>query len=151
MSARRKVTSTSLVVPAKESRKDRRARVVAERALLRESRKAEAAERATLRAAYRDTEKVRRAVPASGEDRRASLRSSRRLTLPVHRATTTNLAGAYLFQAEGGLGSEGVLIGTEVYSNGSFFYDPWVLYDSGVLTNPNIFLVGEIGSGKSAL
>lgn len=146
-----KVTAASLVVPAKETRKQRRTRLAAERGLLSEARHVEDAERAALRQAYRDADRVRRAVPAAGDNRPAALRSSRRLVLPAHRATTTNLAGLYLFQAEGGLGSDGVLVGTEVYSNGSFFYDPWVLYDAGALTNPNVFLVGEIGSGKSAL
>jgi len=30
-------------------------------------------------------------------------------------------------------------------------YDPWVLYRAGVLTNPNVLLVGVISTGKSAL
>ena len=30
-------------------------------------------------------------------------------------------------------------------------YDPWVLYSSGVLTNPNCLLAGVVGRGKSTL
>ncbi|WP_399552373.1 ATP-binding protein [uncultured Cellulomonas sp.] len=36
-------------------------------------------------------------------------------------------------------------------SGGAFVYDPWVLYQQGVLTNPNVLLAGVIGTGKSAL
>lgn len=50
------------------------------------------------------------------------------------------LSFAYPFLAEAGLGSDGVLIGRDTYSGGSFVYDPWVLYRDGVLTNPNVVL-----------
>jgi hypothetical protein len=145
------LSTTSLVVPPKETRTQRRTRIAAERDLLTESLQENAQANAAALAAERETARLRHAIPAAGENRRSALRSQRRLILPAHRATTSNLGGIYLFQAEGGLGSAGVLAGTEVYTNGSFFYDPWVLYENGGLTNPNIFLVGEIGSGKSAL
>jgi type IV secretory pathway VirB4 component len=76
----------------------------------------------------------------------------RRLPLLVdcHRATTRILRIAYPFLAEGGLGTEGTYIGNDVFSGGSFVYDPWVLYQSRVLTNPNLLLAGVIGSGKSS-
>ena len=45
----------------------------------------------------------------------------------------------------------GCLIGQDAWSGTAFCYDPWVLYQQGVLTNPNIFLAGQIGRGKSAL
>jgi type IV secretory pathway VirB4 component len=32
---------------------------------------------------------------------------------------------------------------------GSFCFDPWELYRRGVLTNPNILVVGQLGRGKS--
>jgi type IV secretory pathway VirB4 component len=75
----------------------------------------------------------------------------RRLRVPPHRATSEILAGAYPFLAEEGLGSAGILIGQDAWSGTSFCYDPWVLYQRGVLTNPNIVLAGQIGRGKSAL
>ena len=31
-----------------------------------------------------------------------------------------------------------------------FFYDPFRLYRAGLLTNPNMLVVGQIGRGKSA-
>jgi type IV secretory pathway VirB4 component len=61
------------------------------------------------------------------------------------------LAGAYPFLAEEGLGSEGALIGQDAWSGTAFCYDPWELYRKGILTNPNIFLAGQIGRGKSTL
>jgi hypothetical protein len=77
---------------------------------------------------------------------------ARRLPLLVdsHRATTRILQVAYPFLAEGGLGAEGTYIGADVFSGGSFVYDPWVLYQDRVITNPNVLLAGVIGSGKSS-
>ncbi|PZF80386.1 ATP-binding protein, partial [Jiangella anatolica] len=49
------------------------------------------------------------------------------------------------------LGSEGVFVGQDLYSGGSFVYDPWVLYARGVLTAPNVVIAGIVGSGKSSL
>ncbi len=151
MTRQRKVATTSLMVPARESFAERRARAAAERELQRHARHSDTAEAAARREAEADEHRVRQLMPAAGENRPYALRTRRRFRLAVHRATTRNLGGLYLFQAEGGLGADGMLIGTEVYTSGSFFFDPWVLYEAGVLTNPNIFLVGEIGSGKSAL
>ena len=68
-----------------------------------------------------------------------------------HRATSDVLAVAYPFLAEEGLGSSGVLIGVDYWSGTAFVFDPWVLYDRKVLTNPNILLAGQIGRGKSML
>ena len=52
------------------------------------------------------------------------------------------MAGAYPFVAEGGLGSDGVFVGQDLYSGGSFVYDPWVLYARGIITAPNVVLAG---------
>lgn len=91
-------------------------------------------------------------LPKGGEPGPAALRSYRRFAVrPPHRATSAVLSFAYPFLAEAGLGSEGILIGRDTYSGGSFVYDPWVLYRDGVLTNPNMLLAGVIGTGKSAL
>jgi hypothetical protein len=70
--------------------------------------------------------------------------------LPAHQDTSATLAGAYPFLAEGGLGG-GVFVGQDLYSGGSFVYDPWVLYQGGVITAPNVVLAGIVGAGKSAL
>jgi len=67
---------------------------------------------------------------------------------PSHRATTAHLQAAYPFVGEGGLGAEGALIGRDILG-GSFCFDPWALYRRGILTNPNVLVVGQVGRGKS--
>jgi hypothetical protein len=68
---------------------------------------------------------------------------------PAHRATTAHLQAAYPFVAEGGLGTRGTYLGRDLFG-GAFSYDPWELYGSGVLTNPNMLVLGQIGRGKSS-
>jgi len=65
-----------------------------------------------------------------------------------HRATTAHLQAVYPFVSEGGLGEAGPLIGRDLLG-GPFCFDPWELYRTGVLTNPNVLVVGQIGRGKS--
>jgi hypothetical protein len=73
------------------------------------------------------------------------------LRLPRHRATTAHLCSAYPFQAEGGLGAAGVWLGTNVLTGGgAFAWDPFDAYRAGLVTNPNVVLAGEPGTGKSA-
>jgi len=67
----------------------------------------------------------------------------------AHVATTRHLCAAYPLVCEAGLGAEGVLVGRDLLG-GAFVYDPFALYRSGVLTNPNVLVVGQIGRGKSA-
>ncbi|MCL2464722.1 MAG: ATP-binding protein, partial [Micrococcales bacterium] len=90
-------------------------------------------------------------LPATGDTGPAALRIPGQLRLPQHQDTTATLAGAYPFLAEGGLGSEGVFVGQDMFGGSSFVYDPWVLYRNGVITAPNIVLAGIVGSGKSSL
>ncbi|MFT4082115.1 MAG: ATP-binding protein [Nocardioides sp.] len=90
-------------------------------------------------------------MPRSGEPGPAGLRTWRRFRLPAHQDTSAALAGAYPFLAEGGLGSNGVLIGQDLYSGGSFVYDPWELYAQGLITAPNLVVAGIVGAGKSSL
>jgi hypothetical protein len=77
-------------------------------------------------------------------------RVSREARLQAHRATTAHLQGAYPFVAEGGLGARGSYVGRDLFG-GSFCFDPWELYAEGVLQNPNILVIGSIGSRKSTL
>jgi hypothetical protein len=65
-----------------------------------------------------------------------------------HRATTAHLQAVYPFVSEGGLGGQGPLIGRDLFG-GSFCFDPWALYRRGVLTNPNLLVIGQVGRGKS--
>ena len=66
-----------------------------------------------------------------------------------HRVSSAHLQAAYPFVAEGGLGSRGVYVGRDLHG-GSFVYDPWELYGRE-LTDPNMVLVGHVGSAKSSL
>ena len=69
--------------------------------------------------------------------------------LPAHVTTTRHLCAAYPLAAEAGLGHRGVLVGRDVLG-GSFVYDPFALYRAGVVTNPNMVVIGQIGRGKSS-
>lgn len=71
------------------------------------------------------------------------------MTPPAHRVTTAHLGAAYPFICEGGLGADGALIGEDLLG-GWFVYDPFELYARGILTNPNMVVLGQIGRGKSA-
>ena len=75
---------------------------------------------------------------------------SPRPRVPAHVATTRHLCAAYPLVSEAGLGHDGVLIGRDVLG-GSFVYDPFALYRQGVVTNPNMVVIGQIGRGKSSL
>ena len=105
------------------------------------------AEGETLRAEQRQAA----FLPKGGEAGPMAGRTYRRLKVAPHRTTSEVLAGAYPFLAEEGLGSEGALIGQDSWSGTAFCFDPWDLYRRGSLTNPNIFLAGQIGRGKSTL
>jgi hypothetical protein len=143
--------SAVLVSPGRERRRDRRIRRGAARSLLvedRESGKAAARAKADELAAERRATVV---LPKGGEPGPAALRTAGRLRIPRHQDTSATLAGAYPFLAEGGLGSNGVFVGQDLYSGSSFVYDPWVLYARGMITAPNVVLAGIVGAGKSAL
>lgn len=142
--------ASHLVAPAGEpaaGRWDRRRRLAAARRTARTD--TIAARRG--RDEGRDATDATTYLPRSGEPGPAALRSWLPFAVPPHAATSATLAGAYPFLAEAGLGSDGVLIGTDVLSGGAFVYDPWVLYGQGMITNPNVLLAGVIGTGKSAL
>ncbi|WRS29176.1 ATP-binding protein [Actinomycetaceae bacterium MB13-C1-2] len=140
-----------LVSPAKEKRRLRRQRREAATRLLAQQRQAEKQaardrrdlERAELRATHY--------LPKAGEPGAAALRSPGRFKVPRHQDTSAVLAGQYPFLAEGGLGAKGVFVGADLYSGGSFVYDPWQLYKDGVITAPNVIVAGIVGSGKSSL
>lgn len=73
------------------------------------------------------------------------------LRLRRHRSTTAHVSSAYPFLAEAGLGSSGVYLGTNVLTGGGgFAFDPFEAYRAGLVTNPNVLIAGEPGTGKSA-
>ncbi len=147
----KKLYSTVLVEDGKGKRRSRKARERAAQQVIARDRstqwEAERAKVAAERAAARSTDYL----PKGGEAGTAALRSYRRFRVPPHQDTSATLQGAYPFLAEGGLGSQGVFVGQDMYSGGSFVYDPWVLYQRGIITAPNLVLAGIVGSGKSSL
>jgi hypothetical protein len=143
--------ASSLITPAKEKLRDRKARL---RAAADIYAAASNENRADARARYETERAQAKAItylPPGGETGPAALRTYRRFRVPPHQDTSAALAGAYPFLAEGGMGSAGVFVGQDLYSSGSFVYDPWELYRQGVITAPNIVLAGIVGSGKSSL
>ena len=72
------------------------------------------------------------------------------MRVPVHEATTAQLGAAYPFVANPPLADRGVVVGQDLHG-GPFLHDPFALYRSGVLTNPNMIVLGQIGRGKSSL
>ncbi|MGO1317664.1 MAG: ATP-binding protein [Cellulomonadaceae bacterium] len=140
-----------LLAPRGERRRLRRAR----RQAAARVRAQGAAERKAGAAARREAELAERRatvyLPRAGESGPTALRTHGRLRLPRHQDTSATWAGAYPFLAEGGLGADGVFVGQDRYSGSSFVYDPWVLYQRGIITAPNIVLAGIVGAGKSSL
>jgi hypothetical protein len=72
-----------------------------------------------------------------------------RLRLPSHEGTTAQIGAAYPFAAEPPLPVDKVLVGRD-RSGAMFCHDPFTLYQEGVVTNPNMLVLGQIGRGKSA-
>ena len=72
------------------------------------------------------------------------------LRVDWHRSTMAHLRSVYPFHADSGFGDRGPYMGVSVTGGmGAFHYDPFELYGP-VLTNPNVIVVGEVGSGKSS-
>lgn len=67
---------------------------------------------------------------------------------PAHRTTTAQLQAIYPFVAHGSLGCSGPWIGRDLLGE-SFCFDPWDLYRRGLVTNPNLVVLGQVGRGKS--
>lgn len=74
-----------------------------------------------------------------------------RMRLQAHTAPSRMLKAVYPWIMDPGLGVPGAYIGSDLMSMASFLFDPFELYGAGVISSPNISLIGEIGCGKSAL
>lgn len=143
--------SAVLVSPRRERRRDRRLRRAAAKSRMTDDREVRKSEVRAKSDAITAERKATVVLPKSGDRGPAALRTPGRLRIPRHQDTSATLAGAYPFLAEGGLGSDGVFVGQDLYSGSSFVYDPWVLYSRGLITAPNLVLAGIVGAGKSAL
>ena len=71
--------------------------------------------------------------------------------LRAHRATTRHVASLYLGMAGAPSSQFGTALGLEAGSGALFCFDPFTLYRQGVLTNPNLLILGQVGAGKSTL
>lgn len=86
-------------------------------------------------------------APASGRPRQGMDRT--RFALPGLRVSTATAAVAYPFLAQAPLTHKGTFLGTNMGTGAPFCYSPFELYRDGLITNPNILVAGEIGSGKT--
>src|SRR6516165_2235690 len=74
------------------------------------------------------------------------------LRLHHHRGTTAHVASIYPFSVQETAGYRGVYVGLDVLAGGAeFCWDPFEAYAAGTITNPNCWILGEPGNGKSAL
>lgn len=144
------VESMGSLVIGEEDKKTRKARLRAEKNALglaaKSRRKLKAEEHAKEKALWAGDY-----VPPDGEHDAESARTYLESWVKPWRATLRPLRVLYPFLAEQGLGSEGMLIGTDAFTQAAFCFDPWTLYEKGVVTNPNIALAGVIGTGKSSI
>jgi hypothetical protein len=146
-----RTVAAQLFTPTGLNRRSRRGRQRRAHRIELDARRAETRAARVLIDAEREERRQAGYLPKGGEPGPAALRNYRRFSVQSHRATTEILGSAYPFLAEAGLGSEGIFIGQDAWSGSSFCYDPWVLYRTGVLTNPNCLLAGVVGKGKSTL
>ena len=67
--------------------------------------------------------------------------------------STASLEAIYPFQVTSAAAtrtSSGIVVGPSA-TGGTFAWDPWMLYQAGTLTHPNVLILGDVGSGKSSL
>jgi len=70
---------------------------------------------------------------------------------PEHEDSSRHSRALYPCQAGAAFPSAGVAIGRDVISGEVAALDPWEWYRQGLTTSPSIFVLGEVGRGKSAL
>jgi type IV secretory pathway VirB4 component len=74
------------------------------------------------------------------------------LRLARHRGTTAHVASIYPFSVQAPFGHQGPYVGIDLLAGGAeFCWDPFDAYNAGRVTNPNCWVLGEPGHGKSAL
>ena len=74
------------------------------------------------------------------------------LRLCYHQGTTAHVSSIYPFSVQGSFGHRGTYIGLDLLAGGGeFCWDPFEAYAAGLVTNPNGWVLGEPGNGKSAL
>ena len=127
----------------------RRAARRPDRGLLRAERRRQQAEDLTHRRAAMD--RYRRLGNARGQRRRFAGRVLWDQQPPAFEVSTAALEAVYPFQTASPTADRpGIAIGPSP-TGGTFTWDPWTLYRAGELANPNVLILGDVGSGKSAL
>lgn len=82
----------------------------------------------------------------------SSCGSRPRRLAPVFPVTTRHSVSLYPFAVGAALPDAGPVVGLDVLTGGTVFhYDPWELYARGLLTSPNMVVLGQLGKGKSSL
>lgn len=75
-----------------------------------------------------------------------------RLRLPRHRGTTAHVSAIYPCAVQPPPSHQGVYVGADLTAGGgAFCWDPFDAYRQHLTTNPNTWVLGEPGNGKSAL
>jgi len=69
---------------------------------------------------------------------------------PEHEDSTRHARALWPCQAGSSFPSQGAPIGRDVVSGETATFDPWEWYAQGILTSPSMFVMGEVGRGKSA-
>jgi len=69
---------------------------------------------------------------------------------PEHEDSTRHARALFPCQAGSSFPARGVAIGRDVVSGETACWDPWEWYAEGVMTSPSMFVMGEVGKGKSA-
>jgi hypothetical protein len=71
---------------------------------------------------------------------------------PAFSVTTRHSVSLYPFQVGSALPQQGPVIGLDLLAGRTVFqYDPWALYAAGIVTSPNMVVLGQLGKGKSSL
>ena len=74
------------------------------------------------------------------------------LRVRYHQGTTAHVSSIYPFSVQGSFGHRGTYVGLDLLAGGGeFCWDPFEAYATGLVTNPNGWILGEPGNGKSAL
>lgn len=71
------------------------------------------------------------------------------MRLKYHESSSRNLGAVNFFSVDSCCYETGSLIGRNA-CGGPFFFDPFEYYKQGIITNPNIIVIGQIGRGKSS-
>jgi hypothetical protein len=141
----RRRSGTRRVARARSRRPDARPDRSQLRAERRQQAAAGLAERRRLRDRYRGVGGPR------GQRRRFAGRILREISPEPFEISTATAEAIFPFQtASASRPLPGIAIGPSP-TGGTFTFDPWTRYQAGQLTNPNLLILGDVGSGKSAL